>query len=103
MPFDIPDSWMWIKLKDTSFLNGGYAFKSEKFVSEGIRVIRISDKFLRWSNHSISSIAMYNSVTSFRKIPAALKIAPQTPPPKAKELLAALTIKSTLCNPFFKN
>ncbi len=34
---------MWIRLKDTSFLNGGYAFKSEKFVSEGIRVIRISD------------------------------------------------------------
>ena len=43
LPFDIPDSWEWIRLKNTSILNGGYAFKSEKFSSSGIRVIRISD------------------------------------------------------------
>ena len=43
LPFDIPDNWMWIRLKNVSFLNGGYAFKSDKFTSLGIRVIRISD------------------------------------------------------------
>ena len=43
MPFDIPDSWTWIRLKNISDLNGGYAFKSEKFCNDGIRVIRISD------------------------------------------------------------
>ena len=43
LPFDIPDSWTWIRLKNISNLNGGYAFKSEKFSNEGIRVIRISD------------------------------------------------------------
>ena len=43
MPFDIPDNWTWIRLKNTSQLLGGYAFKSEKFSNEGVRVIRISD------------------------------------------------------------
>ncbi len=43
LPFDIPDNWMWVRLKNISSLNGGYAFKSEKFCKEGIRVIRISD------------------------------------------------------------
>ena len=43
MPFDIPDNWTWIRLKNISDLNGGYAFKSEKFCNDGIRVIRISD------------------------------------------------------------
>ncbi|MDI3349103.1 restriction endonuclease subunit S [Mycoplasmopsis arginini] len=43
LPFDIPDNWSWIRLKNTSELLGGYAFKSEKFSPNGIRVIRISD------------------------------------------------------------
>ncbi|MBR1817401.1 MAG: restriction endonuclease subunit S, partial [Bacilli bacterium] len=43
LPFDIPGSWTWIRLKNTSQLLGGYAFKSEKFSKEGVRVIRISD------------------------------------------------------------
>ena len=43
LPFDIPDTWTWIRLKNISNLNGGYAFKSEKFCNDGIRVIRISD------------------------------------------------------------
>ena len=43
LPFDIPDNWTWVRLKNTSILNGGYAFKSEKFSSNGVRVIRISD------------------------------------------------------------
>ena len=43
LPFDIPENWTWIRLKHVSFLNGGFAFKSDKFSKEGIRVIRISD------------------------------------------------------------
>ena len=43
LPFNIPDSWMWIRLKNTSILNSGYAFKSDKFSKDGIRIIRISD------------------------------------------------------------
>ena len=43
LPFDIPDNWTWIRLNNISLLNGGYAFKSDKFTTEGIRIIRISD------------------------------------------------------------
>ena len=43
LPFDIPDSWEWCKLKDVAFVNGGFAFKSTDFINEGTRVIRISD------------------------------------------------------------
>ena len=43
VPFDIPDSWEWVRLKDVAFTNGGFAFKSANFVDEGMRVIRISD------------------------------------------------------------
>ena len=43
LPFDIPDNWTWIRLKNISSLNGGYAFKSDKFSNDGVRIIRISD------------------------------------------------------------
>ena len=43
LPFEIPDNWTWIRLSNYCYLNGGYAFKSNNFSNEGIRVIRISD------------------------------------------------------------
>ena len=43
MPFDIPDSWKWVHLKDISIINGGYAFKSTDYTKDGTRVVRISD------------------------------------------------------------
>ena len=42
-PFEIPKNWKWVRLGEISFINGGYAFKSENFKQNGIRVIRISD------------------------------------------------------------
>ena len=43
VPFEIPDSWEWVRLKDIAIINGGYAFKSTDFTSDGVRVVRISD------------------------------------------------------------
>ena len=43
IPFDIPESWKWVKLGQVSTVNGGYAFKSSDYSLEGTRVVRISD------------------------------------------------------------
>ena len=45
IPFDIPDSWVWVRLGEIASFNGGFAFKSEQYVSKekGIRILRISD------------------------------------------------------------
>ena len=43
IPFDIPESWKWVRLGDLANINGGFAFKSTNYTSEGVRVIRISD------------------------------------------------------------
>ena len=42
-PFDIPESWEWVRLGEFTTINGGYAFKSVNFCDEGVRVVRISD------------------------------------------------------------
>ena len=42
-PFDIPESWKWVRLGEIANITGGYAFKSTSFCDNGIRVIRISD------------------------------------------------------------
>ena len=43
VPFEIPENWEWVRLKDVAFVNGGYAFKSTDYTADGTRVIRISD------------------------------------------------------------
>lgn len=42
-PFDIPRSWKWVRLGNIANINGGFAFKSTEYTSNGVRVIRISD------------------------------------------------------------
>ena len=43
VPFDIPEGWEWVRLKDIAYVNGGFAFKSPNFTDTGVRVVRISD------------------------------------------------------------
>lgn len=43
MPYELPHGWEWVRLGDIANINGGFAFKSSKYTSDGIRVIRISD------------------------------------------------------------
>jgi type I restriction enzyme S subunit len=43
MPYELPEGWAWCRLIDISSITGGFAFKSENYVDEGVRVIRISD------------------------------------------------------------
>ena len=42
-PFDIPESWRWVRLGEIASINGGFAFKSTNYTTNGVRVIRISD------------------------------------------------------------
>ena len=42
-PFDIPDSWEWVRLGELGILKSGYAFKSAEYTKDGIQVVRISD------------------------------------------------------------
>lgn len=43
LPFEIPESWCWCRLKQAGELKSGYAFKSNEYVENGIQVVRISD------------------------------------------------------------
>ena len=42
-PYDIPESWEWVRLGDLGSLKSGYAFKSTEYTKDGIQVVRISD------------------------------------------------------------
>jgi type I restriction enzyme, S subunit len=43
IPFGIPSSWMWVRLRNVASINAGYSFKSHNLKRDGVRVIRISD------------------------------------------------------------
>ncbi|STO58806.1 type I restriction/modification specificity protein [Canicola haemoglobinophilus] len=43
IPFEIPESWCWVRLGEIAMTFGGYAFKSEKLMNTGTLIIRISD------------------------------------------------------------
>lgn len=56
IPFDIPISWEWCRLKSISNIIGGYAFDGKEIKSEiGVRVIKISDfNEFGWVNKNIT-------------------------------------------------
>lgn len=66
IPFEIPDSWTWVRLSSISDIIGGYAFQSTSLKEkQGKRVIRISDfseqgfvntKIVRYDGTPISDI-----------------------------------------------
>ena len=66
IPFDIPDTWVWVRLGSITDIIGGYAFQSSSLKEEhGKRVIRISDineqgfvntKIVRYNGAPISDI-----------------------------------------------
>ncbi|MDY0274261.1 MAG: restriction endonuclease subunit S [Desulfomicrobium sp.] len=43
MPYELPESWEWVRLGEIAIVNGGFAFKSSQYTKEGVRIIRISD------------------------------------------------------------
>ena len=43
VPYDIPESWMFVKLNVVANIFSGYSFKSSEYSNEGIRIVRISD------------------------------------------------------------
>ena len=43
IPFEIPESWMWVRFGECGSLKSGFAFKSAEYTTSGIQVVRISD------------------------------------------------------------
>jgi type I restriction enzyme S subunit len=68
-PFEVPDRWRWIRLGDIfSFLNG-YAFKSEWFSTDGIRLLRninISPGKIQWKDCAFISLELQNEFERFQ-------------------------------------
>ena len=42
-PYRIPENWRWTRIDDLIEILNGFAFKSEKYVDSGIRIIRIAN------------------------------------------------------------
>ena len=43
IPFEIPESWKWVRFGECGSLKSGFAFKSAEYTTSGIQVVRISD------------------------------------------------------------
>ncbi|MFA5032292.1 MAG: restriction endonuclease subunit S [bacterium] len=41
--YNLPKNWVWTKLKEISFIQGGYAFKSTDYSNSGVPLLRISN------------------------------------------------------------
>ena len=66
IPFEIPDSWEWVRLGNCCTLIGGYAFKSHEIKSQfGHRVIRISD--ISDEGFTDNNIVRYNGTLDLSK------------------------------------
>lgn len=45
IPYSIPKTWKWLKLKEVATFKSGYAFKSNDFVKQGIQLIRMGNLY----------------------------------------------------------
>lgn len=43
IPYELPVGWVWCRLGEICYVNGGYAFKSALYQNQGVRILRISD------------------------------------------------------------
>ncbi len=57
IPFDIPESWEWIRFGECGVLKSGFPFKSTEYTVSGIQVVRISD--LAENNISCKNAVFY--------------------------------------------
>jgi type I restriction enzyme, S subunit len=68
-PFELPEGWEWCRLGEPiSFLNG-YAFKSEWFTNDGIRLLRnvnISHGSVRWIEKACLAYELAENYNNFR-------------------------------------
>lgn len=42
-PYQVPENWCWVRLEQATEVLNGFAFKSKKYVDNGIRIIRIAN------------------------------------------------------------
>lgn len=77
IPFEVPASWRWIRMKDCAAIIGGYAFPSASIKGEkGVRVIRISDISEKgFVNKSVVRYNGHENLDKFKIIPQDILIA----------------------------
>jgi restriction endonuclease S subunit len=58
IPFEIPDGWKWCRVGTFTQIQNGYAFKSSKFTSSGVPLLRninISNGYINWTDTAFYS------------------------------------------------
>ena len=72
-PFNIPDSWSWVKLGDVIDFFNGYAFRSDEYIANGVGVVRMSDMK---SGHIIQDHMKYVSIDRLRSLAETFQVKP---------------------------
>lgn len=72
-PFNIPDSWSWVKLGVVIDFFNGYAFRSDEYIANGVGVVRMSDMK---SGHIIQDHMKYVSIDRLRSLAETFQVKP---------------------------
>jgi len=76
-PYPLPEGWKWVRLGSIADILNGFMFKSEKYVTEGIRIIRISnvqDGFLEDDKPVFYPLSEHQEIEKFMLSPYDLLI-----------------------------